>query len=134
LAALSLAGKVKTQVTANTVTLSGRLAPREHSELLNRLHGIPAGVRIIDDLEYTDDPKEAPGPASVGWVLVRSGPQGAEIFVDDVDSGQRTPARIEMPQGEHTVGLMLRGFPTGHRTVLVRPDQTMQFTEPLARQ
>ena len=55
-----VADKVKTQVTANTVTLSGRLAPREHRELLNHLHWVPAGVRIIDDLEYTDDLKETP--------------------------------------------------------------------------
>ena len=134
LAALSLAGKVKTQVTANTVTLSGRLAPREHRELLNHLHWVPAGVRIIDDLEYTGDLKETPGPASVGWVWVRSEPLGAEIFVDDVDTGLLTPSRVEMPQGEHEVGLTLRGFPTGHRTVLVRPGLTMQFTEPLAHQ
>jgi serine/threonine-protein kinase len=134
LAALSLTNKVKTQVTANTVTLSGRLAPGEHRMLLNRLHWVPSGVRIIDDLEYTDDLKASPEAASAGWVWVRSEPLGAEILVDDMDTGLRTPARIEMPQGEHDVKLMLRGVPVAHRTVLVRAGQTMQFTESLAQQ
>jgi hypothetical protein len=134
LAALSLTNKVKTQVTANTVTLSGRLAPGEHRMLLNRLHWVPSGVRIIDELEYTADLKASPEAASAGWVWVRSEPLGAEILVDDVDTGLHTPARIEMPQGEHEVKLMLRGVPVAHRTVLVHAGQTMQFTEPLAQQ
>ncbi len=134
LAALSLTNKVKTQVTANTVTLSGRLAPGEHRMLLNRLHWVPSEVRIIDDLEYTDDLKASPEAASAGWVWVRSEPIGAEILVDDMDTGLRTPARIEMPQGEHDVKLMLRGVQVAHRAVLVRAGQTMQFTESLAQQ
>ena len=134
LAALSLTNKVKTQVTANTVTLSGRLAPGEHRMLLNRLHWVPSGVRIIDDLEYTEDLKASPEAASAGWVWVRSEPPGADILVDDMDTGLRTPARIEMPQGEHDVKLMLKGIRVAHRTVLVRAGQTMQFTESLVQQ
>ncbi len=53
LARLSLSDKVKVQATANALTLSGRVTPEEHLLLLNRLHWVPARVRIIDDLEYT---------------------------------------------------------------------------------
>jgi serine/threonine protein kinase len=55
LAKLSLTDKVKVQVTANTLTLSGRVTPAEHLLLLNRLHWVPARVRIIDDLGYSGD-------------------------------------------------------------------------------
>ncbi len=57
LVALSLADKVKVQVTANTLILSGRLTPAEHLLLLNRLHWIPGSVRVIDDLENGDAPE-----------------------------------------------------------------------------
>ena len=54
---LSLADKVKIQITANALTLSGKLTLIEHRELLNLLHAVPAGVRVIDDIEYVDDAK-----------------------------------------------------------------------------
>ena len=55
LAGLPVRDKVKMQVTANTLILSGRVTPSEHRDLLNHLHSVPAGVRIIDDIEYSDD-------------------------------------------------------------------------------
>jgi serine/threonine protein kinase len=61
LAGLSLAGKVKMKVNGNTLGLSGRLTPSEHRKLLNLLHTLPAGVRVIDDIEYTEDTGETSG-------------------------------------------------------------------------
>jgi serine/threonine-protein kinase len=55
LAGLSVADKVKMQVRANTLILSGRVTPGEHRDLLNHLHMVPAGVRIVDDIEYNND-------------------------------------------------------------------------------
>jgi hypothetical protein len=55
LAGLSMADKVKMQVRTNTLILSGRVTPNEHRDLLNHLHNVPAGVRIIDDIEYSND-------------------------------------------------------------------------------
>jgi serine/threonine protein kinase len=133
LAGVSLLDKVKMQVTGNTLTISGQLTPREHSELLNHLHKVPAGVRIIDDIGYANELKEIPRVAEVGWVWIHSTPQGAEILVDGTDTALRTPARVEMPQGGHEVLLTLRGFANTHRTLLIRPGQTMQFTELLGQ-
>jgi len=131
---LLISDKVKTQVIANTLTLSGQLTPIEHRKLLNQLHFVPAGVRIINDIEYADALKETPVPASSGWVWVRSEPRGAEILLDDNDTGLRTPARIEIPQGQHVIHLALGGFAKTERTIEVQPGQTMQFTEPLEKQ
>jgi len=69
--------------------------------------------------------------AAVGWVWVRSTPQGARILVDGMDTGLRTPARLELKPGEHRVLLALAGFALGSRIVLVRGGETMQFTEGL---
>jgi hypothetical protein len=133
MASLQIADKVKTQVIANTMTLSGRLTPAEHRKLLNELHAVPAGIRIVDDIEYSSDLKEA-AATDTGWVWVRSEPRGARILLDDADTGLRTPARIEMQQGQHSVRLSLGGFANSQRSVTVEPGQTIQFTEPLEKQ
>ena len=133
LVSLQIADKVKTQVAANTLTLSGRLTPMEHRKLLNELHAVPAGIRIVDDIEYISDLKETPA-TDTGWIWVRSEPRGAEILLDYTDTGLRTPARIEMKQGQHNIRLSLGGFANSERTVTIEQGQTIQFTEPLAKQ
>jgi serine/threonine-protein kinase len=133
LADVSLTSKVKMQVTGNTLTLSGQLTPREHSKVLTFLHDVPRGVRVIDDIGFADELKEVPAAAETGWVWIRSMPRGAKIFVDGSDTGLRTPARVEMRQGEHDVLLSLAGFVSPHRSILIKPGQNMQFTELLGQ-
>jgi serine/threonine protein kinase len=129
-----LAEKVNMQATTNALTLSGQLTFAEHRELLNLLHSVPSGVRIIDDVEFKEDSKIPPVPASIGWVWVRSQPRGARILIDNAETGLRTPARVEIQQGEHQVQLKLRGASSPLRTVLVQAGQTMQITETLDAQ
>ena len=131
LAGQPLANKVKIQATANALTLSGSLTIAEHRELLGHLRTVPAGVRVIDDTEYTEDLKATSVPASAGWIWVRSSPPGARILVDGVETGLRTPARLELQVGEHEVLLVRRGFGTAQRKVSVSSGKTLQFTETL---
>jgi serine/threonine protein kinase len=131
---LLIADKVKTQVIGNTLTLTGQLTPIEHRKLLNQLHFVPAGVRIIDDIEYAEAFRGPAMATSAGWVWVRSEPRGAEIFLDNTDTGLRTPARIEVPQGQHAIALTLSSFAKALRTVEVQPGQTMQITQSLEKQ
>ncbi|HEV7968843.1 MAG TPA: serine/threonine-protein kinase [Candidatus Acidoferrales bacterium] len=126
-----LGDKVKIQATANALTLSGSLTLPEHRELFAHLSTVPAGVRVIDDTEYTEDKGPIPASASAGWIWVRSYPLGARILVDGAETGLRTPARLELQAGDHDVSLVRRGFETVDRNVTVRPGQTMQFTETL---
>ncbi len=123
--------KVQIQATANALTLSGALTFAEHSDLLNHLRTVPAGVRVIDDIEFKEDPKATPAPALAGWIWARSSPPGARILVDGAETGLRTPARLELQPGEHEVRLERRGFGTAHRNVQVNTGQTTQFTEVL---
>jgi hypothetical protein len=132
LAGQPLASKVEIQATANALTLSGSLTFAEHRELLGHLRTVPAGVRVIDDIEYAEDLKATPAPASAGWIWARSSPSGARILVDGAETGLRTPARLELQVGEHDVRLVRRGFGTAQRKVLVNQGQTVQFTETLA--
>ena len=63
--------------------------------------------------------------AAVGWVLVHTDPPGAEILVDDAATGQRTPARLELSPGEHTLAVSLSGYAVARRTIMVDPGQTV---------
>ena len=134
LAGLPIASKVKLQATANTLTLSGRLTLAEHRDLLNHLHVVPAGIRIVDNIEYVEDARQTAASASSGWMWVRSEPEGAEIFLDQADTGLQTPARVEAPQGQHEIRLTLGGFANARRIFQVQSGLTMEFTEQLARQ
>jgi len=57
LADMSLANKVKLQVTGNTLTISGRLSSGEHSKVLTLLHNVPGGVHVIDNIGFADEQK-----------------------------------------------------------------------------
>jgi serine/threonine protein kinase len=133
LAGQPLATKLKMQATGNSLTLSGTLTLAEQRELLRRLRAVPPGVRVIDDIEYADPQSQNGSAASdtAGWVWVRSDPRGARVLVDGVETGLRTPVRVELNEGEHEILLILRGYVSDHRTVTVHPRQTMQITDSL---
>jgi serine/threonine protein kinase len=57
LAGVSLANKVKLQVTGNSLTISGRLSSGEHSKVLTLLHNVPGGVHVIDNIGFADEQK-----------------------------------------------------------------------------
>jgi hypothetical protein len=131
LAGQPLLEKVTIQATANALTLSGSLSLAEHRNLMDHLRAVPSGVRVIDDIELTENPKASSAPASAGWIWVRSTPPGARIIVDGAETGLRTPARLELQAGEHEVRLVRRGFGTAQKNVVVNQGQTEQFTETL---
>ncbi len=49
-----IAGKLKIRGTGSTLTLSGKLRPAEHGELLKLLKTAPSGVQVVDDIQYDD--------------------------------------------------------------------------------
>lgn len=137
LAGQPLGDKVKIQATANALTLSGTLTPAEHRDLLDHLRAVPAGVRVIDDIEYAEDASAggaAPAASAAGFVWVRSFPSGARILIDGAETGLQSPARLELQEGEHKVSLTRSGYGTAQRTVTVSRGQTIQITETLPSQ
>jgi serine/threonine-protein kinase len=79
-------------------------------------------------------PMSRPPSRVVGWVEFRSVPPGADILVDGNSTGQRTPFRLELPAGQHSVTLFLRGYQSVQRTITVRENQAVPFQEVLAAQ
>ena len=60
LADRSMSTRVKVSATSNTIMLSGKLRPAEHSSLLHFMRNAPASVHVVDEISYDD----APLPAS----------------------------------------------------------------------
>jgi hypothetical protein len=129
--------------SGSTLLLSGNLRPTEYRWLLRFLREAPAGVQLVDHIQYEDasgpaalvDPAAASGVPSnsvnqanaeanqhardghVAWAQVDSTPRGAEILVDDLSTGRSTPARIEMASGIHHITLMLDGYQAARQAV-----------------
>ena len=59
LADRGMSGRAKVEVTSNTLTLSGKLRPAEHSELLHYMRNAPQSVHVVDDIAYDDTPLPA---------------------------------------------------------------------------
>ncbi len=84
IAAKGLAEKVKLEGIGNTLTLEGKLRPREHRELLSVLRSAPASVRVVDHIEYDDTPENLPESESAGEHPVPGVGRGAIHVVTDV--------------------------------------------------
>ncbi|MCL5289048.1 MAG: PEGA domain-containing protein [Acidobacteria bacterium] len=67
-----------------------------------------------------------------GWVDVRSVPPGADILIDGTNTGQKTPARIELPSGQYTLMLYLAPHPALRETITIQPGQTLQVYKNLS--
>ena len=74
---------------------------------------------------------KAPTPI-YGSVDVSSTPQKGDIYIDDVATGQQTPATINnVLVGEHTITVKKSGYATVSRSVTVVKDQMQYVTVPL---
>jgi len=80
LASANLANRVKVTATASTVTVSGKLRPTEHSQLLKAMHDAPAGVHVVDDTQDEDSPA-ASSPRSPATAAASTNPDNSLIRV-----------------------------------------------------
>jgi serine/threonine-protein kinase len=133
LAEVGLNGKVHIQGTGNTFTLTGRLTPREHRQLLHLLRTAPAWIHLVDNIEYAgatpndapsseERPQTTPGRGEVevitdmmGASAVLRGPQGRVV------SNCTTPCRFEeLSPGRYGLEVTQRGYRPVQRILQVR--------------
>jgi serine/threonine protein kinase len=144
-----IAGKLKIRGTGNTLMLSGKLRPSEHGELLKFLKAAPAGVQVVDDIQYDDttvnsggnvEPSSHPVPASGrGAIHVITNVVGATaVATGDYDYSQRceTPCSFSnlMP-GSYNLSVKKNGFQPAQTALEIRAGQTLDqkiSLEPLA--
>ncbi len=144
-----IAGKLKIRGTGNTLTLSGKLRPSEHGELLKFLKAAPPGVQVVDDIQYDDttvngsgnaEPGSHPVPASSrGAIHVITNVVGATaVATGDYNYSQRceTPCSFSnlMP-GSYNLSVKKSGFQPAQTALEIRAGQTLDqkiSLEPLA--
>jgi serine/threonine protein kinase len=95
LAARGLSNRATVQGVGDTLTLSGKLRPREYASLLNFLRNAPSGVRIIDHLE---DGQIAAGSGAAA--AARNTVSGAASGKISVVANVRAMASLVAPGGK----------------------------------
>jgi hypothetical protein len=110
------------------------LAPGQYNLVL-RLQGYEAyagGIQVKDNIQtQLHVPLSLKSASRVAWAQVNSTPKGAEIVVDGTSTGRFTPARVQVPAGEHIVTLRLNGFQPAKTTVQVSEGSTVTVDESL---
>ena len=85
-------------------------------------------------------PQTVSGELVPDWaeVTITSSPSGAEILIDDVSTGQSTPAMVEVLSGEHEIRIKSPGHKSHRQRILVAaletitlPDVTLQQADSL---
>jgi serine/threonine-protein kinase len=99
--------------------LSLPLKPGKYNIVL-RLPGYEAysgSVQVRDDGQAKVAATLHQKNGHVAWAQVASTPAGAEIWVDGIATGQRTPARVEISSGIHNIALKLDGYKASHNAI-----------------
>ncbi|HWZ96703.1 MAG TPA: serine/threonine-protein kinase [Candidatus Dormibacteraeota bacterium] len=134
-----IGGKLKIHGTGNTLTLSGKLHPAEHGELLKFLKNAPAGVQVVDDIQYDDttvnsggnvEPSSHPVPTSGhGAIHILTNVIGATAVVTgDYNTRQQceTPCSFSnLYPGSYNLEVRKSGFQPTQTALQVRAGQTL---------
>ncbi len=73
-------------------------------------------------------------PRGPGWVDIRTVPRGADILIDNTNTGRKTPDKLELPAGEYTLTLYLKGYQVVRERIVVAAGQTAQLNRTLPQQ
>jgi len=132
-----IANKLKIHGTGNTLTLSGKLRPVEHGELLKLLKAAPAGVQVVDDIQYDDT--AVGGSAETNAHPVPASGRGAIHVITNVIGGTATASgaygyseHCETPcsfsnlmPGDYNLEVKKNGFQPTQTAVQIRAGQTL---------
>ncbi|HEY2823369.1 MAG TPA: protein kinase [Candidatus Acidoferrum sp.] len=119
LADRGLTGKASVQGVGNTLTITGKLRPQQHSALLNLLHDVPAGVRIVDNI---GDDSSAPAPsratpapsgAAPATSAVPAPTSAAPAASKGAGNSDSLGAEVVKPTGVKVAWADVKSFPVG---------------------
>jgi serine/threonine-protein kinase len=111
------------------------LKPGKYNVVL-RLQGYDAysgSVQVGDDGQAKIEAAFHQKNGHVAWAQVESAPAGAEIWVDGVSTGQRTPARVEISSGIHNIALKLEGYRAARSAIQASEGGTVNVSPSLQR-
>ena len=71
--------------------------------------------------------------ANPGAIFVMTTPSGADIYLDDINTGQKSPFKLEnISAGEHTLRLTLQGYGDVVKKIIVEPGEPLTINETLS--
>ena len=134
-----ISGRLKIKGTGNTLTLSGKLRPAEHAEMLKFLKGAPAEVQVVDDIQTEDatvnsggniEPSSHPVPApGNGAIHVMTNVIGATAVVTgDYNTREQCETPCSFPKlypGSYNLEVKKAGFQPMQTSLQVRAGQTL---------
>jgi serine/threonine protein kinase len=132
LADRNLTGKASVQGVGNTLTITGKMRPGQHAALLNLLHDVPAGVKIVDNISDGDlapatsanpaapsgnNGNSATNPDSLGARANRPGAAGANgdpaVTAQAVSAKDTDSSEASKPTGARVAWADVKSFPVG---------------------
>jgi len=132
LAERNLSGKASVQGVGNTLTITGKLRPGQHAALLNLLHDLPAGVKVVDNISDGDlapapsanpaapnanSGNSAANPNSLGARTDRPGAAasagGAAVTTQAVSAKDTDNSETPKPTGARVAWADVKSFPVG---------------------
>jgi hypothetical protein len=111
------------------------LAPGKYNLVL-RLSGYDAYVNQIEvraDGQSKVNAELRQKNGRVAWAQISSFPEGAEIWLDGSDTGQRAPARVEVPSGIHNIVLKLDGYQSARQVIQASEGGTIPVSKILTK-
>jgi PEGA domain. len=111
------------------------LAPGKYNLVL-RLSGYDAYVSQIEvrsDGQSKVSAELHQKNGHIAWAQITSFPDGAEIWVDGTSTGQRTPSRVEVPSGIHTIVLKLDGYQPARQATQTTEGGTVTISKMLSK-
>lgn len=130
-ATVTVNGQRQSQATPATIPLS----PGRYSIVVEKAgyERYASSVELKSDTVTRIEVQLAAQRAGTGTLEIRTIPVGADILINNNSTGRRTPARLELPAGQYTVTLYLKGYAPLERTVVVQGDHAVELEETLSR-
>ena len=108
-----------------------RLASGRHAVRFS-LKGYQPETRPVEVVAGQKLPLVVQLQVAYGYVALSSDPAGATIYVDGRDSGQQTPARLTLNEGQHRIALRKEGYKPQITYAEVTSGKTFNFAPALA--
>jgi hypothetical protein len=135
LAARGLGDRATVEGGGDTLTLSGKLRPREYAALLNFLHNAPPGVKIIDHLEDGQIAagsgawRNAVSGAASGKITVVANVRGMASLVTPggkVEQCQTPCAFNNLPEASYSLEVKRDGYQTVQTALQLNAGQSLE--------
>jgi len=88
------------------------LAPGKYNLVLvlKGYESYSSSIQVRDDGQSKVNAELVQKNGRIAWAQVDSTPSGADIWVDGITTGRKTPSRVEIPSGIHNIMLKLDGY------------------------